>query len=108
VRIMPVKTVSDLKTFEAEMESSDNILIKFEAEWCYPCKAMKPIMEDFASKNPDIKVLSVDIEGDGIYGILGKFDVKSVPTFILIKNGATTKRAVGTVTRVELSSLVEE
>ena len=105
---MPVKTVSDLKTFEEEMQSSDNILIKFEAEWCYPCKAMKPIMEDFASKNPDIKVLSVDIEGDGIYGILGKFEVKSIPTFIRIKNGATTKRAVGTVTRLELSSLVEE
>jgi thioredoxin 1 len=85
----------------------ENVLIKFEADWCFPCKAMTPIVEDFAKNNPHIKVMSVDIEGDGIHNILGKFEVRSVPTFIRTRNGSTIKRMVGAVSRGELSTMVD-
>jgi len=105
---VPIKKISDLKTFEEEVLSSDNILIKFEADWCFPCKAMSPLLVDLAKNNPQIKVMAVDIEGDGIYGILNKFEVKSVPTFVRVKNGCLVKKMVGTISRVELSSMVED
>lgn len=105
---MNVKKITDIKSFEEEVSTSENVLIKFEAEWCKPCKAMSPIIEDLAKNNPQIKVFSVNIEGDGIYDILGKFEIRSLPTFIRIKNGTTIKRLVGAITRTELSSMVED
>lgn len=105
---MPVTKISDRKAFDEVMQSSGNLLIKFEAEWCRPCKAMIPIVEELAKNNPNIKVVAVDIEGDGIYDLLMQFEVRSVPTFIHLKNGNAVKRAVGTLNRTELSSMVEE
>ncbi len=104
---MSIKRVSDIKTFQEEVDSSDNILIKFEAEWCNPCKAMTPIVEDFAKSHPQLKVISVDIEGDGIYDVLSKYGVRSVPTFIRLKGGNTVRTATGTITRTELSTFAE-
>jgi thioredoxin 1 len=105
---MPVKTVNDLKTFQAEVENAENIVIKFEADWCSPCKAMKPIVEDFARNNPQTKVLAVDVEGDGIFDILKDYGVRSVPTFVRVKNGSLIKTATGAISRAELSSFAEE
>lgn len=103
---MPVKKINDRESFDQEILSED-VLIKFEADWCGPCKAMSPILEDFAKNNPKIKVISVDIEGDGIYDVLGDYQIKSVPTFVRLKGGTLVKRASGTMTRVELLELAE-
>ena len=105
---MSVKIVNDLKTFQEEVETDGNVVIKFEAEWCAPCKAMAPIVEDFAKNNPHTKVLAVDIEGDGIYDILMQYGVRSVPTFIRMKNRSLIKSATGAITRAELLAFAEE
>ncbi len=104
---MSIKHVSDVKSFQEELDSSDNILIKFEAEWCNPCKAMAPIIEDFAKNNPQLKVIAVDVDGDGIHDVLSKYGVRSVPTFVRLKGGATIRTAAGTITRTELSTFAE-
>lgn len=105
---MSVKRVTDIQAFEDTLDAVQDVIIKFEAEWCAPCKAMTPIVEDFAKNNPHLTVISVDIEGDGIYGILSKYGVRSVPTFVRVKSGSPVKTATGTITRAELSSFAEE
>ncbi len=104
---MSIKHISDVKAFQEEVDSSDNILIKFEADWCNPCKAMSPIVEDFAKNNPQLKVISVDIEGEGIYDVLIKYGIRSVPTFVRLKAGAAVRTATGTITRTELLTFAE-
>lgn len=105
---MPVKTISDIKSFQEVVEANEDVLIKFEAEWCSPCKAMTPLLVDFAKNHPLTKVIAVDIEGDGIYDILVKYGVRSVPTLVRVRNGIRTKTAIGNITRAELSSFAEE
>ncbi len=102
-----VKRISDKRSFEECIKSYDTVLIKFEADWCMPCKAMAPIVGEFSKNNPSVGVIAVDIEGEDIFDILGEYQVKSVPTFVVLKGGSIVNRAVGTLTRSELSLMVE-
>jgi thioredoxin 1 len=107
---MQVKKVDDLDSYRSEVvdNADKNILIKFEADWCNPCKAMASVVEEVAKQFPDIKVLSVDVEGDGIEEILREFDVRSVPTFVKIRGDNGPKKICGTVSKSELSIFLRE
>lgn len=89
-----VKQVSD-GTFEAEvLQSQSPVLIDFFAEWCGPCKAMAPIIDevarDYAGK---LKVVKVDVDESG--EIAAAFGVTAMPTFVLLKDGKEAFRRIG-------------
>jgi thioredoxin 1 len=92
------------ETFDAEVTNSDKLtLVKFEAEWCQPCKVMTPVVEKLALNNPELNVVSVDI--DESYEITKRFKVRGVPTFIAFKNGKPLKQHTGTTTEAKLLEL---
>jgi thioredoxin-like negative regulator of GroEL len=69
-------------------------LLYFGASWCGPCKRLKPIVEKEAPEQGyDVEFL--DIEDDDDTVIAESYNVRSVPTIIVIENGKETKRAVG-------------
>jgi thioredoxin 1 len=75
----------------------------FTADWCAPCKKTKPIVEEI-NKDRSIKFQIIDV--DSAMDLVRAFEVKSVPTFIVIKDGEVIKRSTGGKTHDELVDLL--
>jgi thioredoxin 1 len=106
---LQVKLVEDSQAFYSEVECAEQkVLVKFEAEWCMPCKAMASVVEEVARVLPDVKVVAVDVDGDGMDPILKKYSIRSVPTFIHVSRGSFVNQTTGLVTKDELFSLFDE
>lgn len=92
--------------FEEEVLNSDKtVLIDFYADWCGPCKAYSPIVEAVANENEDIKVVKIDV--DNAQDIAYKYQVMSIPTTVIIKNGQEVNRAVGMMSKSDLVEMVK-
>ena len=92
--------------FEKEVINSDKtVLIDFYADWCGPCKAYSPIVESVASENEDIKVVKINV--DNAQDIAIKYQVMSIPTTVIIKEGKEVNRAVGLISKTDLVEMVK-
>ena len=89
--------------FDEEIKSG-KVLVDFNATWCGPCQMLKPSVERLA-ENDDIKVLSVDTDENP--AVAAKFDIYSIPTLILFKDGAQMKKNVGFIPEPALKNFVE-
>ena len=92
--------------FEEEVLNSDKtVLIDFYADWCGPCKAYSPIVEAVASENEDIKVVKINV--DKAQDLAIQYQVMSIPTTVVIKEGKEVNRAVGMVSKSDLLEMVK-
>ena len=83
-----------MTTFEDTVTADGITLVDFWAEWCGPCKMIAPILEEIADEQGEslqVAKLNVDEAGD----IARRFEVMSIPTLILFKDGEPVKRIVG-------------
>jgi thioredoxin 1 len=89
-----VSTLSDA-TFDEEIAgSAEPILVDFWAEWCGPCKMIAPVLDEIAAENPGkIKIAKLNVDDNP--EIARRFDVMSIPTMIVFKDGQPDKRMVG-------------
>ncbi|OAY28569.1 thioredoxin-like protein CXXS1 [Manihot esculenta] len=69
------------------------VVVHFTACWCMPSVAMNPFFEELAVKYQDVLFLTVDV--DEIKGVARKMEVKAMPTFMLIREGAEVDKLVG-------------
>ena len=85
----------DSKNFEKEVLNSEvPVLIDFWATWCGPCRMMAPVVEEIANEvGEKAKVCKVNIDENT--DIAEKYDVMSIPTFLIIKNGKVAATTVG-------------
>lgn len=67
------------------VEKNDLIILDFWATWCAPCRRFAPIFEAVAAKNPDITFGKIDTEAE--HELANKFQIKSIPTLMIIKEG---------------------
>ena len=92
--------------FEEEVLNSDKtVLIDFYADWCGPCKMFSPIVESVAEENEDIKVVKIDV--DNAQDLAIKYQVMSIPTIVVIKNGQEVNRNVGVVSKSQILEMVK-
>lgn len=90
-----------------EFIKEGNVLIDFYADWCMPCVMMGPIVEDVAEKfKKKLNVGKVNIE-DG-HEIAQKFDVLSIPNFVLFKNGKVVTNFVGAMSEEDFSEKLKK
>ena len=89
------------ENFENEVLNSDKTtIVDFYADWCGPCKMMSPIIDKIAEENGNIKVGKLDV--DNAQDIAMKYNVMSIPTIIVFKNGAEFKRFVGVTSKSDI------
>lgn len=95
-------------TFENEVtESGIPVLVDFWAQWCGPCKAIAPILEDLAQKySGKVKVVKLDVDSNP--GTPPKFGVRGIPTLILFKDGQVKATQVGLISKNELATFIED
>ena len=91
---MAMPTVSD-KTFDLEvLQSAEPVLVDFFAEWCGPCKAMAPALEQVAHEmKGKVKVVKLDVDQNPT--VTGKYGIRAMPTLLLFKNGKEVARYTG-------------
>ena len=96
------QAVSD-STFETEvLKSSGPVLVDFYADWCGPCKAMAPLL-DQASNDLAGKLKIVKINIDESPNAPTKYGVRGIPTFMIFKNGEVVDTRVGGMSKAQLS-----
>ncbi|MFL5731005.1 MAG: thioredoxin [Cytophagaceae bacterium] len=87
--------------------SEKPVLVDFYADWCGPCKAMAPIIEEVAGSMQD-KVKIIKINVDKNQGISGIYRIQGIPTFILFKKGKIVWRQSGMIGGAELKKMLEQ
>lgn len=91
--------------FHNEVMNSDKpVLLDFWAPWCGPCRTVLPIVDQVADERRDIKVGKVNIDEQP--ELARKFDIMSVPTFLVIKEGKIVNRIHGAQSKSKLQKMV--
>lgn len=85
--------VLDSNFKEEVLDSKGLVLVDFWAAWCYPCQILGPIIEEIAQENTKVKVKKLDVDSNPQTAM--KYNVMSIPTVILFKDGKAIETFIG-------------
>lgn len=95
------------ENFNAEVVNSDRpVLLDFWATWCGPCRMVAPLVEEIAAEHPEIKVGKINVDEQP--ELAAQFQIMSIPTLMVVKNGKITQRVVGARPKAQILALVQE
>jgi thioredoxin 1 len=100
-----VNEVSD-SNFQAEViESSQPVLVDFWAPWCGPCRVVAPHLEELAGERDDLRVVKLNVDDNP--QTAANYNVMSIPTILLFKNGQVAHQIVGALPKNRLMQEIE-
>ena len=102
-----IKHVSDT-SFEADvLKSEQPVLVDFWAEWCGPCKAIAPSLDELASTY-DGKLTIAKVNVDDNQNIPAKYGIRGIPTLMVFKNGQLAATKVGALSKAQLAQFIDQ
>jgi thioredoxin 1 len=94
------------KTFDETIENTSNLIIKFEADWCAPCKILTPIMEDLSKEyKEEVKIFKCDVDKNP--ELCEKFHIRSIPSVFFFKNGKIFDTKIGVGNKATFAKKIE-
>jgi thioredoxin 1 len=94
------------ENFENEvLKSPIPVLADFNADWCGPCRMMKPTLDAIAAERSDVRIVSVNIDDEE--ELAEEYDVASIPCLVLFKNGLEYDRSVGLRPKDAIEAFIE-
>jgi thioredoxin 1 len=100
-----VSDVTD-ETFETEvLESETAVLVDFWAPWCGPCRVVSPILEEINNERDDLRVVKLNVDDNQVTAV--RYEVLSIPTMILFKDGELVKKVIGAQPKARIEAELE-
>ena len=97
--------VSD-DSFQAEvLENEQPVLVDFWAPWCGPCRVVAPVLEEIANERDNLRVVKLNVDEN--QRTAAQYNVMSIPTMILFKNGQPAKTIIGAYPKKRLEAELE-
>lgn len=90
------------ESFEKEVLEKDLVLVDFNAEWCGPCKMIRPMLEEIAETGKDIVSVNIDDEPE----LSEKYDVYSIPCLVVFEKSEEKARKIGLVPKPEIEKML--
>ena len=101
---MSVKVITK-ENFEVEVLKSDKpVLVDFYAVWCGPCKMIAPILEEIAAEREDIRVCKINVDEEP--ELAAKYQVVSIPSLFVIKDGQVTNQSLGAKPKAQILEML--
>ncbi len=92
--------------FQSEVLEADSpVLVDFWAPWCGPCRVVHPILEEMMGEREDLRIVSLNVDDN--QQTAARYEVLSIPTLILFRDGAEAKRIVGALPKRRLEAELE-
>ncbi|MGM9542292.1 MAG: thioredoxin [Candidatus Limivicinus sp.] len=89
---------------EVVLNSDKPVLVDFWASWCGPCRMVAPILEEIANERSDVKVCKINVDEEP--ELAGRYNVMSIPTLLVVKEGQVVNQAVGARPKSQILSLL--
>ncbi len=102
-----METENKKETFNEIIQGDKPVIVDFSAEWCGPCKMMKPVLEELHQRMGDkIRILKIDIDRSQL--ISSVYNIQAVPTLILFQKGNILWRQAGVVQTNQLERIINQ
>lgn len=102
---MSVITLNSSNFSQEVLQSDKTVLVDFFATWCGPCKMLSPLVDELAAAHPEVKVCKIDV--DQSPDLAQQFQVMSIPTLIVFKNGQAASKVLGLQSKAALEQLIK-